>query len=148
MARNPAREPSNVAMRMLYRIGFCALFALFLAAPAAAQEGGRVIARDGQRVEVHVTTHGGASTSVCLESAPGIEGRKRLEVSSGEESTRLGTAGGDHGPHCAFFQGDGAVIRVRLEYSRFVLLSVLLAELEYSREEGRGKTITFRWLRE
>jgi hypothetical protein len=135
-------------MRTLRHMVFHALATLLLAAPAAAQEGGRVIARDGQRVEVHVTAHGGASTSVCLESAGGIEGRKRLEVSSGEESTRLNTAGGNHGPHCAFFQGDGAAIRVRLEYFRFVLLSVLLAELEYSREEGRGKTITFRWVKE
>ncbi|MDP9349788.1 MAG: hypothetical protein M3P24_11715 [Gemmatimonadota bacterium] len=135
-------------MRMLRRVIFHALPALLLAAPAAAQEGGRVIARDGQRVEVQISDHGGAATSVCLESAEGVAGRKRLEVSAGEESTRLTTAGGSHGPHCAFFQGDGTDIRVRLEYFRFVLLAVLLAEMEYSREEGRGKTITFRWVKE
>ena len=135
-------------MRVLRRAVFHALPALLLAAPAAAQEGGRVIARDGQRVEVHIASHGGPATSVCLESAEGIAGRKRLEVSSGEETSRLTTAGGNRGPHCAFLQGDGANIRVRLEYFRFVLLSVLLAELEYSREEGRGKTITFRWVKE
>jgi hypothetical protein len=137
-------------MKTLHRTVLLLFAGLFLAlpAPAATQEGGKVLARDGQRVEVQVRAHEGSSTAVCLESAERIEGRKRLTVSSGNESIRLTTAGGNHGPHCAFLQAEDPAIRVRLEYFRLVLLAVLLAELEYDREEGRGKTLTFRWVEE
>lgn len=112
--------------------------------PAAAQS----IERDGQRVEVVVTTHSSASTAVCLESAPGVRGRKRLTVWHGEGSSRLSTAGNDRGPHCAFFEPEGPRFSVRLEYTHLVLLTAILADREFSRDEMRGKTITFRWVAE
>ena len=112
--------------------------------PAAAQ----TIERDGQRVEVQVSSHSGASTAVCLESAAGVRGRKRLGVWYGSGTARLSTTGNDHGPHCAFFDPQGPRFSVRLEYSHLVLLTAILADREFDREEMRGKTITFRWVAE
>ena len=112
--------------------------------PAAAQ----AIERDGQRVEVQVSTHSSGSTAVCLESLPGVRGRKRITVWYGGTPARLSTAASDRGPHCAFFEPGGARFTVRLEYSHLVLLTAILADREFDREEMRGKTITFRWVAE
>lgn len=112
--------------------------------PAAAQ----TIERDGQRVEVQVSSHSGTSTAVCLESAPSVRGRKRLGVWYGGGTARLSTTGSDHGPHCAFFDPQGPRFSVRLEYTHLVLLTAILADREFDREEMRGKTITFRWVAE
>lgn len=114
------------------------------ALPARAQ----TIERDGQRVEVQVASHPGGSTVVCLESAEGITGRKRLTVSWGGGSARLSTAGNDRGPHCASFEPRGSRFGVRLEYGHFVLLTAILADRSFGREEFRGKTLTFRWVAE
>ena len=132
--------------RAVFRAGLGALLALAAPGrPAAAQ----AIERDGQRVEVQVSTHSSASTAVCLESAPGVRGRKRLTVwHGGGGSSRLSTGGSDHGPHCAFFEPQGARFSIRLEYSHLVLLTAILADREFDREEMRGKTITFRWVTE
>lgn len=114
--------------------------------PAAAQ----TIERDGERVEVQVSSHSGASTAVCLESAGSVKGRKRLTVSYGGESgpARLSTGGSDRGPHCVFFEPEGPRFAVRLEYSQLVLLTGVLSDRDFSSEEFRGKTLTFRWVAE
>lgn len=122
-----------------------ALLALAAAGrPAAAQS----IERDGQRVEVQVSANSSGSTAVCLESHPSVKGRKKLTVWYGSASARLGTAADDRGPHCAFFDPAGPRFTVRLEYSHLVLLTAILADREFDREEMRGKTITFRWVAE
>lgn len=127
------------------RAGLGALLALAATGrPAAAQ----TIERDGQRVEVQVSMHSSGSTAVCLESAPNVRGRKRLTVWHGGGSSRLSTGAGDRGPHCAFFEPSGPRFTVRLEYSHLVLLTAILADREFDREEMRGKTITFRWVAE
>lgn len=110
--------------------------------------GAQTIEREGQRVEVQVSSHPGATTAVCLESAPGIRGRKRLTVSYGGGSARLTVGGSDRGPHCASFEPGGPRFGVRLEYSHLVLLTAILADRDFDREEFRGKTITFRWVAE
>lgn len=112
--------------------------------PAHAQ----TLERDGQRVEVQVSSHPGASVAVCLESAPGVRGRKRLTVSYGGGSARLSTGGSDRGPHCASFDPAGPRFGVRLEYGHLLLLTAILADRDFSGEEFRGKTITFRWVAE
>lgn len=138
---------STTTARRIAPLGLLALLGAGAAALAQGP-GPRVIERDGQRVEVRVTTHGEGSTAVCLESADGVRGKKWVTVHHGGVSTRLSTARGDHGPHCAFFEPAGDGFRVRLEHNRFVVVSSLLADLEYEREEARGKTLTFRWVRE
>lgn len=125
-----------------------ALAALLALAATGREAGAQTIERDGQRVEIQIADHPGTSTSVCLESAPGVTGRKRLTVSYGGGSARLSTSNGDHGPHCASFQPEAERFRVRLEYSHLLFLTAFLATREFDREEYRGKTITFRWVGE
>lgn len=137
-------------MRPARRRWLYALPGLLLAVSAASQRGGdRVIEEAGQKVEVVVTGHqGGESTTVCLESGPAVTQRKKVVVWAGRESARLTTGNGDRGPNCAFFPPDGEVVRIRLEYPRYVVFTSVLAEVEYPRAELRGKTITFRWVKE
>ncbi|HEV2147083.1 MAG TPA: hypothetical protein VGR37_06755 [Longimicrobiaceae bacterium] len=131
--------------RAALQAAFGALAAVaMLGGPAAAQD----IEREGQRVEVHVTSHPGSSTTVCLESAPPVQGRKRLTVSYGAGAVRLSTSARDRGPHCASFEPAGPRFRVRLEYGHLVVLTAILADRDFARDEYRGKTITFRWVRE
>jgi hypothetical protein len=105
--------------------------------------------RGSQRVEVHVTPHGGGSTTtVCLESAAGVSGGKRLVLEAEHESTTLSVGRGNPGPHCALVSAARESIRVRLDYTRLLVFSQGLGEMEFSREDGAGRTITFRWVRE
>ena len=126
-----------------------AVLGALLALAAAGRPGAaQTIERDGQRVEVEVSANSSGSTAVCLESLPSVRGRKRLTVWYGSASAKLTTAAGDRGPHCAFFDPAGPRFTVRLEYSHLVLLTAILADREFDREEMRGKTITFRWVAE
>ncbi|HEX2190528.1 MAG TPA: hypothetical protein VHG51_16590 [Longimicrobiaceae bacterium] len=121
---------------------------LLALAPSGRAAHAQTLERDGQRVEVQVSSHPGTSTAVCLESAPGVRGRKRLTVSYGAGSAKLSVGGSDRGPHCAFFEPEGPRFGVRLEYSHLLLLTAILADRDFGREEFRGKTLTFRWVSE
>jgi hypothetical protein len=138
--RSTRRKPALAALGIL--------LPLALGGFAPAQAPARIIERDGQRVELHVGTHPGTSTAVCLESGPGVARRKRLIVSHEGGATRLSATSNDRGPHCAFFDSAGRRFRVRLEYAYLMVLTAVLAEEELDREEFRGKTLTFRWVAE
>ncbi|HEX2094766.1 MAG TPA: hypothetical protein VHG28_20345 [Longimicrobiaceae bacterium] len=138
--RSTRRKPALAALGIL--------LPLVAGGVVPAQAPARIIERDGQRVEVHVGTHPGTSTAVCLESGPGVDRRKRLVVSYEGGSTRLTATSSDRGPHCAFFEPAGRSFRVRLEYSYLLVLTAVLVEEEFDREEFRGRTITFRWAAE
>ncbi|HEX7239844.1 MAG TPA: hypothetical protein VF263_06235 [Longimicrobiaceae bacterium] len=116
--------------------------------PARSQDAVQGISRDGQRVEVQVTRHPGDATTVCLESGPGVRGRKRLVVTHGTRSAKLTTSDGDRGPHCTFFQAEGESFRVRLEYVHLAVLTTVLGERAFGRAAFAGRTLTFRWVAE
>lgn len=121
---------------------------LFCTAGWAAPAGAQTIQGDGQIVEVQVGLNHGGLTTVCLESAPEITGRKRAEISHAGGSVSVSVVRDDHGPNCASFDPGDEDFTVKLEHTRLFVLPARLEELRYTPAEGRDRTITFRWVRE
>lgn len=118
-----------------------ALLALrLLVPPDPAQEGGPV--------ELRVADHPGKLVTVCLESAPRVQGAKRVVVDFGDDPVKLSTARDNHGPHCVSFQPEEGTFHVRLEQTRFLIASTVVLERDFAKGEYAGKTLTFFWARE
>ncbi|MBV9772503.1 MAG: hypothetical protein JO040_01050 [Gemmatimonadetes bacterium] len=111
-----------------------------LAVPAGAQQEGPV--------ELRVTEHPGKLVTVCLESAPRVEGSKRAVVSFGDEAVKLTTGRDNHGPHCASSEAGDARFHVRLEQTRYLIASTVVMDRDFTRAEYEGKTLTFFWTRD
>lgn len=115
---------------------------------AAALLAGTGDAQDGGPVDVRVSDHPGKLITVCLETAPPVQGAKRVVVSFGETPVKLATGRDNHGPHCASFDPGEGTFHVRLEQTRYFVATTVVMERDFPKDEYAGKTLTFFWTRE
>ncbi len=125
-------------MRMLG--GTAALVLLLTARTAdAGQEG---------PVRVSIAGREGTGTTVCLQAAPAVRGRKRAQVSHDGGHAVLSVSAESPGPHCAELAHPSGTVLVSLHFSRAWVIPSTLGEHSYPAEQVRGKRITFLWLRD
>lgn len=130
------------------RKAFVLLAPLLLAAPLAAAPPQDRVTGGGQEVQVTVSQHSGSATTVCLETAPAVTGRKTAQVWYRGGSASLAPRPGGRGPDCASFTAGDGEVAVRLEYVRLMVFPARLPVRTFPAASVRGKRITFRWVRE
>jgi hypothetical protein len=116
--------------------------ALLLFGEAAAQ----TLTGGGQEVEERLKPHRGEAVTVCIDAAPGVNGRKRLVVTHGGERVTVSTVDAE-GASCATFQPSGGEVSVRLDYQRLGIVNTRLAVRTHPAARLRGRVLTYRWIR-
>jgi len=115
--------------------------ALWMTASGAAAPG-------APRVRVSVERREGAGTTVCLEAAPGVRGRKRALVSHAGGSAVLDVSRQSAGPHCTELARPEGTVSVELQFTRLWVIPSTLRRHSFPAREASGKRITFLWLRD
>lgn len=107
-------------------------------------------ARQAEQSPVRVSIAGreGSGTTVCLQAAPAVQGRKRAQVSHGGGHAVLSVSPESPGPHCAELANPSGTVQVSLHFSRAWVIPSTLGEHSYPADDVRGKRITFLWLRD
>ncbi len=122
------------------RMGWIAALPLLLsgAAPAGSQN----------PVRVSIAEREGTGTTVCLQAAPAVRGRKRAQVSHDGGHAVLSVSAESPGPHCAELAQPSGTVLVSLHFSRAWVIPSTLGQHSYPADQVRGKRITFLWLRD
>ncbi|CAA9298277.1 MAG: hypothetical protein AVDCRST_MAG68-195 [uncultured Gemmatimonadetes bacterium] len=122
--------------------GIAALGLLLLTAAAPGGEA------EQTPVRVSIAEREGAGTTVCLQAAPAVRGRKRAQVSHGGGHAVLSVSPESPGPHCAELANPAGTVLVSLHFSRAWVIPSTLGQHSYPADEVRGKRLTFLWLRD
>lgn len=126
--------------------GACLVAVLVLAAPSAGAQS--TYRENGQQVAMRVTDSQGTLVTVCLEAGPEVAGKKWAAVDFGGPPATLSASRENGGPDCVSFSAEGEDFSVRLQYTRFIVSTASLRTRIFPRAEFRGRTLTFRWVRD
>ncbi|HYW05573.1 MAG TPA: hypothetical protein VE913_01380 [Longimicrobium sp.] len=97
-------------------------------------------------VQMSIVPREGTGTTVCLEAAPGVRGRKRADVSHDGGLVSLSVSATSPGPNCTELADAQGTVTVGLRFARMWVIPSSLGARAFPAAEVRGKRITFRWM--
>jgi len=122
--------------------------AVVIAAMGVPLSGALPLRQEGAPVRVSVSPREGAGTTVCLQAAQGVRGRKRAHVSHEGGNAVLHTTPRAPGPDCVELASPSGTVTVELHFTHLWLIPANLPQRTFPAEQVRGKRITFTWLRD